>query len=970
MLKKRYVSAKVQIGKGMGVKPNRRALDKIFVNVVVIPREELASMNEQTFFGSQSDVQKLSHVFSRVADKVQHVQLANMFDFDGEELDEDESVRVLAIACAGAGKTTIFLLKGPMDWARGLIWHEFDIVGALALREPSVRHASDIVELLRMRQLGIVDPKQQNEIASYIHANPRRLCLVFDGLDETVLDDCSDFVRGIICGKELKGVRLILTSRHSKEVIKLALSCPFDRRVEVLGFTKDNVHEYVNNVLPCEAASKLLERVNSDPSLAAIMQTPFFTESTCDVFRICGSVPSSLFGIFTSLILSIVRQNTERAYPDWPCVPRILKERILELGHFAFLMLVEKKVVFSDRDLDEQQVSKESLSLGLLVACESLSHPCVGQWQFSHLSVQECLASQYIAATVPDASDITFLVRQVGALTGHLSTFWCLLASQLVADAKEALIAAILTQPVSDEEDIRKLKACESVTCFLRSSKDDLLLVTEVLCEHLDDSAVQSLASCLLTDLLADGLSVSQAIEEVLPHSFASSLQDYVRALLQLWRRKVPRASIRILSTALKPINPYASTRLLEYFHSRPSTSLDSDQLALHSQEENSVMTTSLSDSVSAVHEILTPVRRQLLLLACRVYAQPGTDTGDVANATHSPSPALEAAFLHYGCDFSQVCLSSADCYLLSSVISDHHKSIGTISLRACRLDDQAFELLAPAFVQCRGLSEVHLSYNALTNNLVPLICNVIRANRSTLRTLNIDELQLSSSGYAQLVPTIVSCHRISRLAIGHFQCQEITTNILICLVILAYCKLLCAPRLDFHVGDEGLSMLYPRLVSRARFSLQFQFAGLSSVGASVIRRVITVNHGHLAVLVLTRLSDMPLFTLAPSIVLCKALHVLTVDDGTLTSESLPVLASILLSCPLLRSLGVTDSTVFCLENDDGEGSMQFVRAVRRSEKLRTLIMPRREFVNDRLAGLLASVAAEVERDLRIVYDS
>ena len=107
-------------------------------------------------------------------------------------------------------------------------------------------------------------------------------------------------------------------------------------------------------------------------------------------------------------------------------------------------MLVGKKVVFSDRDLDEQQVSKESRSLGLIVACESLSYPCVGQWQFSHLSVQECLASQYIASTAPNASEVEFLVRQVGALTGHLSTFWCLLASQLAPGAKEALISAIL----------------------------------------------------------------------------------------------------------------------------------------------------------------------------------------------------------------------------------------------------------------------------------------------------------------------------------------------------------------------------------------------------------------------------------------------------------------------------------------------------------------------------------------------
>ena len=285
ILRRRYRSTKVWLGKGMSTKANKRALDKIFVNVVVIPREELASLNEQTFFGSQSDVQKLRPcILASRRQSAVHVQLANMFDFDGEELDEDESVRVLAVACAGAGKTTIFLLKGPMDWARGLIWHEFDIVSALALRDASVRNARNVVELLQLERYGIVNAVEQGEIASFVHANPQRVCITFDGLDETLLENCSDFVHGIIRGEELKGVRLILTSRHSVEVMRLSATCQFDRRVEVLGFTRDNVREYVNNVLPCEQASTLLEQVDADPSLAAIMQTPFFTESTCERF--------------------------------------------------------------------------------------------------------------------------------------------------------------------------------------------------------------------------------------------------------------------------------------------------------------------------------------------------------------------------------------------------------------------------------------------------------------------------------------------------------------------------------------------------------------------------------------------------------------------------------------------------------------------------------------------------------------
>ncbi|XP_065195920.1 nucleotide-binding oligomerization domain-containing protein 2-like [Sycon ciliatum] len=963
ILRRRYRSTKVWLGKGMSTKANKRPLDKIFVNVVVIPREELASLNEQTFFGSQSDVQKLSHVFSRVADKVQHVQLANMFDFDGEELDEDESVRVLAVACAGAGKTTIFLLKGPMDWARGLIWHEFDIVSALALRDARVRNARTVVELLQLERYGIVNAVEQGEIASFVHANPQRFCITFDGLDETLLDTCSDFVRGIIRGEELKGVRLILTSRHSAEVMKLSATCQFDRRVEVLGFTRDNVREYVNNVLPCEQASTMLEQVDADPSLAAILQTPFFTESTCDVFRNCGSVPSSLFGIFTSLILSIVRQNTEIAYPDWSSIPRILKEKILELGHFAFLMLVDKKVVFIDRDLDEQQVSKESRSLGLLVACESLSYPCVSQWQFSHLSVQECLASQYIASTAPNASDVKFLVRQVGALTGHLSTFWCLLASQLAPDAKEALISAILTQPVPREEDVRKLASCKDVTHFLRSSENDLLLVSEVLCEHLDDSAVQSLAVCLLDDLLPDGVSVSQAIEEVLPHSFTSSLLDYVRALLQLWRRKAPRASIRMLCAALKSINSYASDHVLEYFQAKQRASLDSMHTSASpssSEQEHSVMTAPLKGSLSgsSLEEMRTPVRRQLMLLACRVFGQRGSDMDNTSNDKPlPPSSSLALAFSHAGLDFNHVLLSSADCHLISSVIEAHQKSIRIVSISRCQIDDNGFKELGAVLSKCSGLEFVNLADNSISDRHVSLISKMIVVNQSTLQNLIVGWLQISSSGYAQLVPALVRCHDIRRVTLGSPHAQDIKYNTLVALVILAYCKRLYSANFRLLFGDEGFGMILPLLISRPFIGLTFMNAGLSSQSAPLVERLLTAHQLWVSHFGVSHncLTDTFLCRVAPSLMQCTSLDVLSLVDTGLTSESLSGLAGILASCPCLRVLLLVDND-FQVQNETA--STEFARAVGASKKLLVLTMPLKKFVNDRLAELLASLAA------------
>ena len=989
MLRRQYTSAKVQLGRGMSAKPNKHSLDKIYVNLVVVPREELSSLNEQTFFGSQNDMQKLSHVFSRVADRVTHVELASMFDFDESEMAEDESVRVLAVACAGAGKTTVFLLKGPLDWARGVIWHEFDVVSALALRDRSVRHASNIIDLLRLEEHGIVDKQEQKEIAAFIHANPHRLLIVFDGLDETVLDDCSDFVRGIICGEKLKGVRVLLTSRHSAEVMKLSTSCPFDRRVEVLGFTKENVREYVNNVLPCEQAERLLEQVDGDPSLLALMQTPFFTQSTCDVYRSCGSVPSSLFGIFTALILSVIRQNTGSVHKDWSSVGRVLREQILELGHFAFLMLVEKKILFTDADLEGQKLSGEARSLGLLVACEPLSYPSVNQWQFSHLSIQECLASHYIACSSPNAGDIEFLVRQVGALTGHLSTFWCLLASQLTPDVKEALIAAILTQPVPLEDDIEKLSAGRDVIHFLRSSEDDLVDVAEVLCDHLDQGSVDTLVRCLLTDLLPTGETVAQAMDQVLPNAFSTCLLDYVRALLQLWRRKVPRASVKMLAGALNKFHPPASRAVLEYVQSKCSESLASPVYCSTNTSKSPPSTASNTSSYTdssghrsvlqtqgtvfptsrdSARENISPVHRRLLLLACRVYAQlsaPSTDTETVEGVCiFSPSPSLGKALEHFGFHFSTIILTVADCHLLSSVLEYHNKHIDFINLQNCQIDDKNYEQLLPGLCHCQRLHWLDISHNPITDHQTTPLINTIRANNASLVRFLAVGLDLSSSGYARLVPSLAQCSALIMIQIGGSKCQVVKTNVLIALVLLAYCRAQVSPMFQFYIGDQGLVWLFPLLIRRRLRGFGLSQAGLTSYSAPLVRDVLSVQSDYLQVLALhaNSLSDMFLSIIAPSLKKCRSLAVLGLTFTGLTSQSLAILAEILASCPVLNAVRIRANDFRLSAN---EMSAQFVSAVQECRELHFLEMPTRDLVNDHLIQLLDSAAATTSLYIR-----
>eukprot|EP00117_Sycon_ciliatum_P042348 scpid72996/ scgid30823/ len=571
-LKDRYGNAKVNLGRGMSKRPHRMPLDDVFVTLVVVPSENLECLNNED--GSLTEIHKCKHVFASAADKAESVQLADVFEVEatsqeegdvdrtsnGVDVNEGESVRVLAAACGGAGKTTIFLLKGPMEWARGLIWRKLAIVGAAAFREANVRRAKNIIELFKLESFGISDHADQKAISDFIYENAQHIGLILDGLDETRLGECSDFVQNIIRGEELKGINLLLTSRHSSEVAKLSSACPFDRRLEVVGFTEENVREYVHKVLSAEKAEALLERLGDNPQLESLMQTPFFTASMCEVFDKHGEIAESLSGIMLSLVLHMIQQRSGGFHRDWNSLPRTIQEDILELGHFALITLVQKKIIFEEKDFEEHGVSEKSRLLGLLVTCDSGSSlPCVrDQWQFSHLSVQEYLAARYILSTCPTASDIRWLVSHLGADTGHLSTFWCLLASELSDESTEALIRSIL---IYDEDNVGE-NASKCLSGFLRSSEHDVLQVTEDLCSFLDEPAMTSLAGVLLHDLLPTSVNAVDEVQATMSQRLSASNEDFVHAMLRLWIRKVPRASIRMLSKALESIHPELAQRL------------------------------------------------------------------------------------------------------------------------------------------------------------------------------------------------------------------------------------------------------------------------------------------------------------------------------------------------------------------------------------------------------------------------
>ena len=151
----------------------------------------------------------------------------------------------------------------------------------------------------------------------------------------------------------------------------------------------------------------------------------------------------------------------------WETVPDYLKEAAMDLGSFAFRMLVDQHAVFRYEQFRQGRLSRIAYDLGLLESCCDLQYDSTPQWRFAHLSMQEALAARFVANRIT-TEDIPWLVGELGPLTGHLNTFYRCLAAELDQTGVDSLIRAIFSAPTSTQgtEELHDQKT--SGTCSFR----------------------------------------------------------------------------------------------------------------------------------------------------------------------------------------------------------------------------------------------------------------------------------------------------------------------------------------------------------------------------------------------------------------------------------------------------------------------------------------------------------------------
>ena len=331
---------------------------------------------------------------------------------------EGERKVILIDGAPGSGKSTL-TVHVCQKWGRGELFNEFTVVILIQLRDPKVQSAQSIADLLPCE-----DHAMAKQAASDIMSvKGSGVLWILDGWDELPShlqkeSIISALIRPTLHQENpLSKMTVIVTSRP----ISSGELCPLvSSRVEVLGFTSEEQRLFFTECLGNEeAVETLIERLSSNPAMEGSCSLPLNASIVAHLYLTTGSLPFTIFGIFSSLVKHILSRylcerkgmiDTELAtFESLDKLPPKLQAVFEQLCELAFTGASNNKVTFSSSDLEALRVTKEVCEVGLLQAVPSIvSHGKSVYHNFVHLSIQEMLSAVHISKMTASEQISTF----------------------------------------------------------------------------------------------------------------------------------------------------------------------------------------------------------------------------------------------------------------------------------------------------------------------------------------------------------------------------------------------------------------------------------------------------------------------------------------------------------------------------------------------------------------------------------
>ena len=323
---------------------------------------------------------------------------------------EDKFSKLVVIKGApGGGKTTLSW-ELCRRWANVEVWRDYSLVVLLRLRDKNVQEAVELVDLFQCENIDASKNVVANTIIQNHHGHG--ILFILEGLDElppSLRQKDSIFMK-LITGDLLSSCTVLVTTRPWAAYDLPATQCSsrIDQFIEILGFSSEEILEYIDLMIKDGAPPELREYIDSNPRISSAMYNPLHARIVVEVYRECHDESNSIFPNTTTELYTAYSQVLIRRYlhdkpeRDWSGelseLPSSLQVHFDKLCQIAYNGITKEKqqLVFFKED-----IADASTTLGFMNSVHPLYKSIMKRnsspsYNFLHLTLQEFLAAFYI----------------------------------------------------------------------------------------------------------------------------------------------------------------------------------------------------------------------------------------------------------------------------------------------------------------------------------------------------------------------------------------------------------------------------------------------------------------------------------------------------------------------------------------------------------------------------------------------
>ena len=303
----------------------------------------------------------------------------------------------------GSGKTT-FVHKFTRDWARKNKC--IDYVRLLFLIHLRGFASKPNVELKDIIGCYFTGHPGMDVIIDYaVKHNGLGFCFILDGLDEYLPIKKDVFIFRLIRKQALPKSVVIVASRPAAAADLRSIAT---KQVEVLGFLRDEIHNYVAKY-PFSVVSKhkeLCEYLAEHPNIFHMCYLPIHASVICFLFDHVGSnlpeTETEIYAKFTNfaILRMLCRDSEETCLESIDDLHQLQKEHYFKICKLAFEMTLSSRQVMLQKEVMQFLGQPDEKDLFGLVSVDKMAEMCGFQrlYTYLHLTFQEFLAANHISS--------------------------------------------------------------------------------------------------------------------------------------------------------------------------------------------------------------------------------------------------------------------------------------------------------------------------------------------------------------------------------------------------------------------------------------------------------------------------------------------------------------------------------------------------------------------------------------------